>query len=104
MSNVETIIKGIKEYTDAKYYAEDLAEFNVKPVENAYSVTELIDGDNEEFIKEAGLEKIFYLDDKEIQKKILRKIMYIAYLNGLVENQNTMTMKCIIKMMKDMLD
>ena len=104
MSNVETIVKGINEYTDNKYDVEVLAEFNVKPIENAYSVTELIDGDNEEFIKEAGLEKIFDLDDKEIQKKILRKIMYIAYLNGLAENQNTMMMKCMIKMMEDMLD
>lgn len=31
MSNVETIVKGIKDYTDNKYDAEALAEFNVKP-------------------------------------------------------------------------
>ena len=53
---------------------------------------------NENFINESGLDRIFEVEDKEIQKKLLRKIMYITYLNGLSEDAQTMALKCIIKM------
>lgn len=53
------------------------------------------------FINDCELDRIFEVEDKEIQKKLLRKIMYITYINGLGEDAQTMAIKCIIKMMKN---
>lgn len=101
MSNVESILKELEVYVDDKFDVELLSEMNKKPNEKAYSISDIINEDNEEFINESGLDKIFELEDKEIQKKLLRKIMYITYINGLGENAQSMAIKCIIKMMKN---
>lgn len=101
MSNVESIVKGIGAYIDDNFDVELLSEMDKKPNEEAYSISDIINEDNENFINESGLDKIFELEDKEIQKKLLRKIMYITYINGLGEDAQTMAIKCILKIMKD---
>lgn len=101
MSNVESIVKGIEAYVDDNFDVELLSEMDKKPNEKAYSISDVINEDNEEFINDCELDRIFELEDKEIQKKLLRKIMYITYINGLGENAQTMALNCIIKMMKD---
>ena len=101
MLNVESIVKGIEEYAKDNFDVELLSEMDKKPNEKAYSISDIINEDNENFINESGLDKIFEVEDKEIQKKLLRKIMYITYINGLGEDAQTMAIKCIIKMMKN---
>lgn len=98
MSNVESILKELEVYVDDKFDVELLSEMRKKPTEKAYSIADIINEENENFINESGLDRIFEVEDKEIQKKLLRKIMYITYLNGLGEDAQTMTLKCIIKM------
>jgi hypothetical protein len=98
MSNVESILKELEVYVDGKFDVELLSEMCKKPTEESYSIADIINEENENFINESGLDRIFEVEDKEIQKKLLRKIMYITYLNGLGENAQTMTLKCIIKM------
>ena len=101
MSNVKSIVKGIEKYVKDNFDVELLSEMDKKPTEKAYSIADIINEDNENFINESGLDKIFELEDKEIQKKLLRKIMYITYINGLGEDAQSMALKCIIKMMKN---
>lgn len=98
MSNVESILKELEVYVDDRFDVELLSEMRKKPAEEAYSITDIINEENENFINESGLDRIFEVEDKEIQKKLLRKIMYITYLNGLGEDAQTMALKCIIKM------
>ena len=81
----------IKQLKSHRICEEDL-------LEEAYSIADIINEENENFINESGLDRIFEVEDKEIQKKLLRKIMYITYLNGLGEDAQTMALKCIIKM------
>ena len=97
MSNVESILKELEVYVDDRFDVELLSEMRKKPVEEAYSIADIINEENENFINESGLDRIFEVEDKEIQKKLLRKIMYITYLNGLGEDAQTMALKCIIK-------
>lgn len=101
MSNVESIVKGIGAYVDDNFDVELLSEMDKKPNEKAYSIADIINEDNENFINESGLDRIFELEDKKNQKKLLRKIMYITYINGLGEDAQTMAIKCILKMLKD---
>lgn len=101
MSNVEKIVNGITEYTDNKFDVELLDGFAKKPSEEAVSVEEIIYDDVDEFIDYANLNALFDLDDKLTQMKLLRKIMYIMYLGGLGEDQTTMTIKGVLKMMKN---
>lgn len=101
MSNVESVLKELEVYVDDNFDVELLSEMDKKPNEKAYSISDIINEDNENFINESGLDKIFELEDKEFQKKLLRKIMYITYINGLGENAQSMAIKCIIKMMKN---
>lgn len=98
MSNVESILKELEVYVDDKFDVKLLSEMRKKPTEKAYSIADIINEENENFINESGLDRIFEVEDKEIQKKLLRKIMYITYLNGLGEDAQTMTLKRIIKM------
>jgi hypothetical protein len=98
MSNVESILKELEVYVDDRFDVELLSEMRKKPAEEAYSIADIINEENENFINESGLDRIFEVEDKEIQKKLLRKIMYITYLNGLGEDAQTMALKCIIKM------
>lgn len=101
MSNVESILKDLETYVDDNFDVELLSEMNKKPNEKAYSISDIINEDNENFINDCELDKIFEVEDKEIQKKLLHKIMYITYINGLGEDAQTMALKCIIKMMKN---
>lgn len=98
MSNVESILKELEVYVDNKFDVELLSDMRKKPTEEACSIADIINEENENFINESGLDRIFEVEDKEIQKKLLRKIMYITYLNGLGEDAQTMALKCIIKM------
>lgn len=98
MSNVESILKELEVYVDDRFDVELLSEMRKKPAEEAYSIADIINEENENFINESGLDRIFEVEDKENQKKLLRKIMYITYLNGLGEDAQTMALKCIIKM------
>lgn len=98
MSNVESILKELEVYVDDRFDVELLSEMCKKPTEEAYSIADIINEENENFINESGLDRIFEVEDKKIQKKLLRKIMYITYLNGLGEDAQTMALKCIIKM------
>ena len=101
MSNVESILKELEVYVDEKFDVELLSEMRKKPTEEAYSIADIINEENDIFINDCELDRIFEVEDKEIQKKLLRKIMYIAYINGLGEDAQTMAIKCIIKMMKN---
>lgn len=98
MPNVKSILKELEVYVDDRFDVELLSEMRKKPAEEAYSIADIINEENENFINESGLDRIFEVEDKEIQKKLLRKIMCITYLNGLGEDAQTMALKCIIKM------
>lgn len=101
MSNVESILKELEVYVDDNFDVELLSEMRKKPIEEGYSIEDIINEENDIFINDCELDKIFEVEDKEIQKKLLRKIMYITYINGLGEDAQTMAIKCIIKMMKN---
>ena len=66
-----------------------------------FQLRKIIYDDIDEFIDNAKLNTLFELDDKLTQMKLLRKIMYITYLSGLGEDQTTMMIKGILKMMKN---
>lgn len=101
MSNVESILKELEVYIDDNFDVELLSEMRKKPNEKAYSIADIINEENDIFINDCELDRIFEVEDKEIQKKLLRKIMYITYINGLGEDAQSMALKCIIKMMKN---
>lgn len=101
MSNVESILKELGAYIDDNFDVELLSEMRKKPNEKGYSIADIINEDNENFINDCELDRIFEVEDKKIQKKLLRKIMYITYINGLGEDAQSMAIKCIIKMMKN---
>lgn len=100
MSNVESIVKGIEEYTKDNFDETILDHFSNTP-EGLPSVTSLINEDIEEFIKDANLEALFDVEDKEVQKKLLRKVMYFAYLQGLGNDERSFMMKGLIKILGD---
>lgn len=97
MSNVEKIVTGIEEYAKDNFEERILNNFSNSP-KGVPSITELINDDVEEFIKEANLEAIFDVEDKETQKKLLRKIMYFTYLQGLGNDERSFMIKGFIKM------
>jgi hypothetical protein len=101
MSNVETIVKGIEEYAKDNFNEDILNHFSNAP-EGLPSVTSLVNEDIEEFIKDANLEALFDVEDKEVQKKLLRKVMYFAYLQGLGNDAETFMFKGMLKILGKM--
>lgn len=101
MSNVETIVKGIEEYAKDNFDETILNHFSNAP-EGLPSVTSLVNEDIEEFIKDANLEALFDVEDKEVQKKLLRKVMYFAYLQGLGNDAETFMFKGMLKILGKM--
>ena len=100
MSNVEKIVTGIEEYAKDNFEERILNHLSNSP-KGVPSVTELVNDDVEEFIKEANLEAIFDVEDKESQKKLLRKIMYFAYIQGLANDERSFMIKGFIKMIEN---
>ena len=101
MSNVESIVTGIEEYAKDNFNETILNHFSNAP-EGLPSVTSLVNEDIEEFIKDANLEALFDVEDKEVQKKLLRKVMYFAYLQGLGNNAETFMFKGMLKILGKM--
>jgi hypothetical protein len=100
MSNVEKIVNGIEEYAKDNFDEDILNHFSNAP-EGLPSVTSLVNEDIEEFIKDANLEALFDVEDKEVQKKLLRKIMYFTYIQGLANDEHSFMLKGFIKMMQN---
>nr|DAJ94725.1 MAG TPA: hypothetical protein [Caudoviricetes sp.] len=100
MSNVEKIVNGIEEYAKDNFDEDILNHFSNTP-EGVPSVTDLVNEDIEEFIKDANLEALFDVEDKDVQKKLLRKIMYFTYLQGLANDERSFVLKGFIKMMQN---
>nr|DAX27686.1 MAG TPA: hypothetical protein [Caudoviricetes sp.] len=101
MSNVEKIVAGIEEYAKDNFDETILNHFSNAP-EGLPSVTSLVNEDIEEFIKDANLEALFDVEDKEVQKKLLRKVMYFAYLQGLGNDAETFMFKGMLKILGKM--
>ena len=101
MAKIEEVVKGITKYADARLSEESLKVFSKKTNNGMISVEEIINDDIAEFIDDAQLDKLFELDNKESQVKLLRKIMYITYVTGLCEDSTTMALKALMKIMKD---
>nr|DAJ59779.1 MAG TPA: hypothetical protein [Caudoviricetes sp.] len=101
MSNVETIVKGIEEYAKDNFDETILNHFSNAP-EGLPSVTSLVNEDIEEFIKDANLEALFDVEDKEVQKKLFRKILYFAYIQGLGNDAETFMFKGMLKILGKM--
>lgn len=101
MTNVETIVKGIEEYAKDEFDETILNCFSNAP-EGLPSVTSLVNEDIEEFIKDANLETLFDVEDKEVQKKLLRKIMYFTYIQGLGNDAETFMFKGMLKILGKM--
>lgn len=97
MSNVEKIVNGIEEYVKDNFDEDILNQFSNAP-EGVPSVTSLVNEDIEEFIKDANLEALFDVEDKDVQKKLLRKIMYFTYLQGLGNDEHSFVIKGFMKM------
>ncbi len=100
MSNVETIVKGIENYAKDNFDEEILNKFSDAP-KGLPSVTSLINEDIEKFIKDANLEALFDVEDKATQKKLLRKIMYFAYIQGLGNDADTFMLKGLFKILEN---
>lgn len=101
MAKIEEVVKGITKYADARLSEESLKVLSKKTNNGMISVEEIINDDIAEFIDDAQLDKLFELDNKESQVKLLRKIMYITYVTGLGEDSTTMALKALMKIMKD---
>lgn len=101
MSKVETIVKGIEEYAKDNFDETILNHFS-NTTEGLPSVTSLVNEDIEEFIKDANLEALFDVEDKEVQKKLLRKVMYFTYLQGLGNDAETFMFKGMLKILGKM--
>lgn len=101
MAKIEEVVKGITKYADARLSEESLKMLSKKTNNGMISVEEIINDDIAEFIDDAQLDKLFELDNKESQVKLLRKIMYITYVIGLGEDSTTMALKALMKIMKD---
>lgn len=98
MTKVEKIVVGIEEYAKDNFDTEILNKFSNAP-EGLPSVTSLVNEDIEAFIKDANLEALFDVEDKEVQKKLLRKIMYFAYIQGLGNDAQSFMMKGLFKIL-----
>ena len=99
MTKVEKIVAEIKEYAKDNFDTEILNKFSNAP-EGLPSVTSLVNDDIEAFIKEANLEDIFDVEDKDVQKKLLRKIMYFAYIQGLGNDAQSFMFKGFMKILE----
>ena len=97
MSNVEKIVNGIEEYAKDIFDKDVLNLFSNAPV-GVPSVTDLVNEDIEEFIKDVNLEALFDVEDKDVQKKLLRKIMYFTYIQGLGNDERSFAIKGFMKM------
>ena len=100
MTKVEEIVNGIEEYAKNNFDEEILNKFSNAP-KGLPSVSSLVNEDIEEFIKDANLEDIFDVEDKEVQKKLLRKIMYFAYIEGLGNDAQSFMIKGFMKILED---
>ena len=100
MTKVEEIVNGIEEYAKNNFDEEILNKFS-NPPKGLPSVSSLVNEDIEEFIKDANLEDIFDVEDKEVQKKLLRKIMYFAYIEGLGNDAQSFMIKGFMKILED---
>ena len=101
MTKVEEIVTGIEEYDKENFDTDILNRFSNAP-KGLPSVTSLVNDDIEEFIKEANLEALFDVEDKDAQKKLLRKIMYFAYIQGLGNDAETFMFKGMLKILGKM--
>ena len=97
-NNVEKIITGIEEFGKEKFEEEILIHFSDAP-KGVPSVEELVNDDIEEFIKQGNLETLFDVESKEMQKILLRKIMYFTYLQGLGNDGDTFMIKGLCKVL-----
>lgn len=100
MTKVEEIVIGIEEYATENFDTDILNKFSNAP-KGLPSVTELVNDDIEEFIKEANLEALFDVEDKYDQKKLLRKIMYFSYIQGLGNDAQSFMIKGFMKILED---
>ena len=99
MTKVEEIVIGIEEYANENFDTDILNKFSNAP-KGLPSVTSLVNDDIEEFIKEAHLEVLFDVEDKDDQKKLLRKIMYFTYLQGLGNDERSFMIKGFMKILE----
>lgn len=99
MTKVEEIVTGIEEYAKENFDTDILNRFSNAP-KGLPSVTSLVNDDIEEFIKEANLEALFDVEDKDTQKKLLRKIMYFSYIQGLGNDAQSFTIKGFMKILE----
>lgn len=99
MSKVEEIVTGIEEYAKENFDTDILNQFSNAP-KGLPSVTSLVNDDIEEFIKEANLEALFDVEDKDTQKKLLRKIMYFSYIQGLGNDAQSFMFKGLMKILE----
>ena len=99
MTKVEEIVTGIEEYAKENFDTDILNRFSNAP-KGLPSVTSLVNDDIEEFIKEANLEALFDVEDKDTQKKLLRKIMYFSYIQGLGNDAQSFMIKGFMKILE----
>lgn len=99
MTKVEEIVIGIEEYANENFDTDILNKFSNAP-KGLPSVTSLVNDDIEEFIKEAHLEALFDVEDKDDQKKLLRKIMYFSYIQGLGNDAQSFMFKGLMKILE----
>lgn len=99
MTKVEEIVTGIEEYAKENFDIDILNRFSNAP-KGLPSVTSLVNDDIEEFIKEANLEALFDVEDKYDQKKLLRKIMYFSYIQGLGNDAQSFMIKGFMKILE----
>lgn len=100
MTKVEEIVIGIEEYANENFDTDILNKFSNAP-KGLPSVASLVNDDIEEFIKEAHLEVLFDVEDKDDQKKLLRKIMYFSYIQGLGNDAQSFMIKGFMKILED---
>lgn len=99
MTKIEEIVIGIEEYAQENFDTDILNKFSNAP-KGLPSVTSLVNDDIEEFIKEAHLEALFDVEDKDDQKKLLRKIMYFSYIQGLGNDAQSFMFKGLMKILE----
>lgn len=99
MTKVEEIVTGIEEYAKENFDTDILNHFSNAP-KGLPSVTSLVNDDIEEFIKEANLEALFDVEDKDTQKKLLRKIIYFSYIQGLGNDAQSFMFKGLMKILE----
>lgn len=99
MTKVEEIVTGIEGYAKENFDTDILNKFSNAP-KGLPSVTSLVNEDIEEFIKDANLEALFDVEDKDAQNKLLRKIMYFSYIQGLGNDAQSFMFKGLMKILE----